>query len=229
MAKRNILMKKKNGTAWDELYPITTANNVKVSSISGLAGTDVQSCLQNLFTFADNGKKNIATVIGSPLSTSDTFDSMKNKIQTMKNTFASNLTAKGQSSSGSDTLNNLINKIVNINTGKKWATGNININAEYGYGTVTVSNLSFKPSYIITYVNYPASDDDYDERMYERVMVGTPWNKNLMLGCHGIFEDGSTTGMGTDSSRYTLTNDGFIIKSLYSPSFATTSMYICFE
>lgn len=28
MAKRNILMKKKNGTSWDELYPITTVDNI---------------------------------------------------------------------------------------------------------------------------------------------------------------------------------------------------------
>lgn len=150
MAKRNILMKKKNGTVWDELYPITTANNVKVSSISGLTGTDVQSCLQNLFTFADNGKKNIATVIGSPLTSTDTFDSMKSKIQTLKNTFASNLTSKGQSSSGSDTLNNLINKIANISTGKKSAFG---VNYPISYKEFSISGLDFKPSIVVGVCN----------------------------------------------------------------------------
>ncbi|ASN68302.1 putative tail fiber protein [uncultured Caudovirales phage] len=158
MAKRNILMKKKNGTVWDELYPITTANNVKVSSISGLTGTDVQSCLQNLFTFADNGKKNIATVIGSPLTSTDTFDSMKSKIQTLKNTFASNLTSKGQSSSGSDTLNNLINKIVNINTGRKWATGTQRSTTD---SALEIQGLNFEPTIVIV-INAWESSTSYD-------------------------------------------------------------------
>jgi len=36
VAKKNILIKKKNGTTWDELYPITTANNVKTSDGSSV-------------------------------------------------------------------------------------------------------------------------------------------------------------------------------------------------
>lgn len=77
---------------------------------------NVKAGMEELFTFADNGKKNIATVIGSPLSNTDSFDSMKSKIQTMKNTFASNLTAKEQNSSGNESLNNLINKVGKIST-----------------------------------------------------------------------------------------------------------------
>ena len=95
-----------------------SANKVKLNKISGMNVTEVQTAIQELFTFADNGKKNIATVIGSPLTSTDTFDSMKSKIQTMKNTFASNLTSKGQSSSSSESLNNLINKIPNISNMK---------------------------------------------------------------------------------------------------------------
>lgn len=34
------------------------AKSIGVSTISGLTGNDVQTCLQNLFQFADNGKKN---------------------------------------------------------------------------------------------------------------------------------------------------------------------------
>lgn len=40
MAKKNILIKKKNGTVWDELYPITNASNVKTA-----AGRDAESVL----------------------------------------------------------------------------------------------------------------------------------------------------------------------------------------
>lgn len=41
MSKRNILIKKKNGSTWDELYPITTANNIKCSN-----GKDVETQLK---------------------------------------------------------------------------------------------------------------------------------------------------------------------------------------
>ncbi|GAA0122263.1 hypothetical protein UT300018_15790 [Clostridium faecium] len=131
-----------------------SANKVKLNKISGMNATEVQTAIQELFQFADNGKKNISSVIGSPLSNTDSFDSMKSKIQTMKNTFASNLTAKGQSSSGSDTLNNLINKIPNINTGKKWATGTQISTNNY---SLEIRGLNFEPSIGIVWRNYGAT------------------------------------------------------------------------
>ncbi len=128
---------------------------LKAEDIKTQAGITVENKLNELFQFADNGKKNIASVIGSPLSSSDTFDSMKSKIQTLKNTFASNLTSKGQSSNGSDTLNNLINKIPNINTGKKWAEGTGKIGyPDDGSGIsqkTDISNLQFTPSIVFGY------------------------------------------------------------------------------
>lgn len=51
MAKKNILIKKKNGTTWDELYPITTANNVKTSD-----GSSVEAHLEDYVKFL-NGEK----------------------------------------------------------------------------------------------------------------------------------------------------------------------------
>lgn len=131
-----------------------SANRVKLNKISGMNATEVQTAIQELFIFADNGKKNIATVIGSPLATSDTFDSMKSKIQTLKNTFASNLTAKEQSSSGSESLDNLINRVKNINPQKKWAEGNFKENQYDESSSYTVDRsiyLSWKPGFIIVY------------------------------------------------------------------------------
>ncbi|WP_291559392.1 MULTISPECIES: hypothetical protein [unclassified Clostridium] len=194
---------------------------LKAEDIKTAAGITVENKLNELFQFADNGKKNIASVIGSPLSSSDTFDSLKSKIQTMKNTFASNLTAKGQSSSGSDTLNNLINKIPNINVGKKWATGTPNGNP------FTVSNLSFKPSYIIIYQRYTSPYGG--SSIYERVLVGTPENESLMIGGSGSFDYGSIGGGSANSSRYTIIDDGFTVNSSFSSTGYLKTLYICFE
>ena len=44
MATYNIQMKKSNGKAWDTIYPITLASNVKTND-----GNDVQHRLDNIF------------------------------------------------------------------------------------------------------------------------------------------------------------------------------------
>ena len=126
---------------------------LKAEDIKTGAGISVENKLNELFTFADNGKKNIASVIGSPLSSSDTFDSMKSKIQTLKNAFASNLTTKEQSSSGSESLENLINKVKNINPQKKWAEGNFkeNLDDSSSYTVDRSIYLNWKPGFIIVY------------------------------------------------------------------------------
>ncbi|MBE2923898.1 hypothetical protein HPJ95_05045 [Anoxybacillus flavithermus] len=101
MADKNIQMTQRNtsNTGWDNLYPITKASNVQVTPISGLSGTDVQTVLQNLFQFANDGKKQIANAI----------------------------TAKGVSASPTETFASLAAKIGQISTGKKWASGTVSV------------------------------------------------------------------------------------------------------
>lgn len=66
-------------------------------------------------------------------------------IDKIKNTMATNLTNKGTSANGTETLQSLADKIANVNTGKRWATGT-------GYsdssGFLTVIGLQFVPSVI---------------------------------------------------------------------------------
>ena len=79
--------------------------------------TTVEGALGELFQFANDGKTSIATVVGSPTLSNDTFPKIKNDIQIQKNNLATNLTNKGQSSVGTETLKSLVDKVVNINTG----------------------------------------------------------------------------------------------------------------
>ena len=96
-----------------------TADKVTLSGVNGITSNNVKGAIQELFTNADNAQKGISEVIGSPLSAGDTLDIQKNKIQGLKNTFASNLTAKEQNSNGNESLQGLINKVANIETNKK--------------------------------------------------------------------------------------------------------------
>lgn len=121
----------------------------------------ITGAINELFTNANNGKQNWVDVIGSPLLNTDTFATLMSKTQTLKDTFATNLTNKGQSASGTESLNSLVGKVANIATGKKFASGtktatsyttfmleNGTTNSGW-YGAVTVTGLTFQPSIIL--------------------------------------------------------------------------------
>ncbi|WP_225894539.1 hypothetical protein [Clostridium botulinum] len=137
-----------------DLADITTKQgdliNLKTSN-----KTNLVSAVNELFQNANNGKNLISSVVGNPLLASDTFQQQSNKIQNLKNTFASNLTSKQQPSNGNESLNNLINKVANINTGKRFATGTRTI-AETGTTqlVVQIRGLSFTPSKVIVTGHY---------------------------------------------------------------------------
>lgn len=137
--------------------------STQIGILSGLNTTakdNLVNAVNELFTFANDGKSKWSSVIGSPLVSTDTFTDMQTKTQTIKNTLATNLTAKGQSSTGTETLTALVNKVANVATGKKFATGAVSRDSTFtnfttGSGafqsnqpSVTVSGLSFMPSLV---------------------------------------------------------------------------------
>ncbi len=83
-----------------------------------LKGKPLTEQTKVVFQNADNGKKNWVDVIGNPLLNTDTFSQLKDKTQVIKNTLASNLAAKGQNSTGTETLTNLANKVGSIAKGQ---------------------------------------------------------------------------------------------------------------
>ncbi|KEI96552.1 hypothetical protein N496_15290 [Clostridium botulinum A2B3 87] len=137
-----------------DLADITTKQgnliNLKTSN-----KTNLVSAVNELFQNANNGKNLISSVVGNPLLATDTFQQQSNKIQNLKNTFASNLTSKQQPSNSNESLNNLINKVANINTGKRFAVGTRTI-AESGTTqlVVQIRGLSFTPSKVIVTGHY---------------------------------------------------------------------------
>ena len=97
-----------------------TAVDAKVGDTANLKTqnkTNVVSAINELFTNANNLKKDWADVVGAPLNPNDTSAQLKDKTQTIKNTLATNLTEKGQVANGSETLDNLARKVKNISTG----------------------------------------------------------------------------------------------------------------
>ncbi|EPE61270.1 carbohydrate-binding CenC domain protein [Exiguobacterium sp. S17] len=125
------------------------AMSAQIGILSGLNTTNktnLVNAVNELFTFANDGKTKWSSVIGSPLLSSDTFTQMQSKTQTIKNTLATNLTAKGQSSVGTETLTALADKVANVETGKKFATGTVTATSN---GTITLSGLAFSPTIVM--------------------------------------------------------------------------------
>ena len=143
-------------TVEDKLSSTTdlSADQVTVNN-SNLNSKDVNSALTELFTFADNGKKNWVDVIGSPLLNTDSFSTLKSKTQTLKNTMASNLNSKAQSASGTEDLNSLINKIKDIEY-VKIAEGMIP-QVGSSTGEIKIEGLDFTPNFIVMWALIPDS------------------------------------------------------------------------
>lgn len=122
----------------------------------------IVSAINELFTFANNGKNDWANVIGSPLTTNDTFAQMRSKTQNQKNNLASNLIIKGQTANGNETLQQLINKVNNIELGWKQAFGTAtavyrsdrpvnpeSINQNRNGNFIEVRGLDFAPKVVV--------------------------------------------------------------------------------
>lgn len=123
-------------------------SQLQTSNKSNLVGA-----INELFQNANNGKSTIATAVGSPLSSGDTFGAMGSKIDTLTSKFKTNLNAKGVSTSSADKMSNLIDKVGTISTGRKWAKGSGGKIQGDGYGIKEVRVVINAPiDFDISYV-----------------------------------------------------------------------------
>lgn len=90
-----------------------TAENVTLND-NNFKSKNVKGALDELFTFADNGKKGIVNVIGNPLNANDSFSTIKNKTQNIKSNFITKLSSKGIYKNSDDTLQSLVSSLDNI-------------------------------------------------------------------------------------------------------------------
>lgn len=126
------------------------AGSINVTDTNNrFTATNVEGVLDELFLNANDIKTKWSSVVGSPLVASDTSVTMQSKTQTIKTSLASKLTAKGQSSVGTETLTALVDKVASISTGKRLAIGSVSVT--WGVDGFTVSGLAFRPNKI--YIN----------------------------------------------------------------------------
>jgi|GEM_PF-3700937 len=201
-----------------------TPNSVKILSdqmgtLSGLnttAKSNLVAAVNELFQFANDGKVKWSNVVGSPLTSSDTFTQMQTKTQTIKNTLATNLTAKGQSSTGTETLTALVNKVANVNTGKKFATGSRYIDSN---GYLSVTTLDFSPSVVEFKFTFTSTQTWYFKGMLtvDRQAVGS----NTMYGVGESLSTGGSVGT-QDYYPYLYPNDNGMLANGFKLRFTDT-------
>lgn len=164
-----------------DLASQTTGKGASLIGINDSANqfmaTNVEGALSELFTSVSNGKSTVANAI----------------------------TQKGQTTSGSDTFEQLATAISNINTGKKWATGLTTSLSQ----VLTVNGLSFKPSTII--LNYGTTWGNW---MYNFAYVDTRLTNNGNGVYIRILSGGFTDYSSTFASYVTITNTGFSVSNL---------------
>ena len=114
----------------------------------------------NIYTFAENGKYGIT-------------DDRDNEVT--KDYFKNVLIDKDIECNEIDGMLNLINKVEDIDLGRKWASGGNIVGSKYvsisGYSyisTITISNLDFKPSLIYIYL----SSTDRPSTIYDIELLG---------------------------------------------------------
>ncbi|HBJ1646025.1 TPA: hypothetical protein LA462_000479 [Clostridium botulinum] len=156
-----------------------SASKVNLTAINGMSAKNVQAGIQELFTFASNGKSAIAGKVGN-ITGNNTHAEIANRIQTDKNTAAANLNGKGVSASGNEALASLVSKIANISvsgmggvrvvsgttttsldkksfsqiSGDLNSLGGTNISTNY-----LTFNLAFRPRFIIAFRPGPTESD----------------------------------------------------------------------
>jgi hypothetical protein len=198
------------------------AKNIAVEDLNNrFTATDVEGVLNELFTFANDGKTSIASVIGSPATSGDTFATLANHIQNAKNKGATNLTNKGVSASGTESLDSLMSKIANVNTGKKWASGTtINSNLNNG---ISIRGLSFAPSIFIIYTT------EYNSTYNGMLAVGVKDNTIYYNGAtrNGLVSLKTASSQIVDIPSITWYSDGFMIA--YSANANFTIKWYAFE
>lgn len=145
----------------DVVNKINKVNDIgNKNQLQTVSKNDLVSAINEVFQSANNGKDIIANAIGSPLVNSDTFSDMGSKIDTLTKTFQNNLSEKGIEVLPTDKIPSLINKVVGVNTGKKFAMGTCNpgdLIREYNgilyHWYIEERSLDFLPNTIIIIPN----------------------------------------------------------------------------
>ena len=168
--------------------------------------SDVISALSD--TQGINQKAELASVIGSPATASDNVATQITKLQTAKDTLATNITSKGVTASQTDAVSVLADKVGQIVIGKRWASGTFSS----GSTSLVVSNLNFTPSIVIVRGFYSAADMAM-QRVYVNPSLLTTYGTDKLNTVGFTSIRNNPTNISSLSVSFTITNGGFTVNN----------------
>lgn len=175
---------------------------------------DVNTFIDNIkdcFQFANDGKTSVASVIGSPTVATETFTQITSDIQTQKTNLATNLTSKGQSSTDTETLKALVDKVANITIGKQFASGSVSGQNVPNNGTYVVSGLAFIPKIIITSTHLNPGYIQASARIQNTSLGAESWQYAKGGGAINVYTEPTTTSFTVTNSSGTTLNSFYWI------------------
>ncbi|MCC0764276.1 hypothetical protein IR151_14840 [Clostridioides sp. ES-S-0006-03] len=187
------------------------------------------------------GKNNVASTLGSPFTGTDKLNITKTKIETLKNTFAANLTNKNVSANKTESMQNLIDKVSSIKNIIKTAKSESNyitMKPSYvlPYGqtdsvrrvSLEINSLSFRPNLV-----FMTTKDNYSN--YTTIAFDSTMNlmPNLILCISEEYRSGNRQNIGRfqnrifDTDTYSnSTSGGFFTNGFRTPIYLNdTSIY----
>lgn len=143
----------------------------------------------------------------------DETTNIKNELKTCHANLKNNLIEKSIECSSTDKLLSLVNKVGEIELGKKWATGKAQTNTTNFKGTITVSGLSFRPSIIVM-----CGPRDVPTRVTGGLYIqGHLENSNITYNYDFSYDDyGYTYAVSVGNStndKYYIVNNGFRLRA----------------
>ena len=119
---------------------------------------ELEGRVNEAFTSANNGKQLIASAIGEPVSSEDTFQAMSDDINGLLSTFKTNMMNNGIVVESGDRFKSLIDKIATMveegsGKGMRYVQGSYTYTSENSTSVTVQTNLGFTPQYFVVVVN----------------------------------------------------------------------------
>ena len=150
-------------------YEKQNASETSISDTNNnFTATNVEDALVELFQYVNSGKNGVATSIGLPLNSSDSFSVMVDKINQLKTTFSINNTKKGATTYPYEPLTQMIDKILSIPnitlTGTVSKKSKLNVTAPYNLEIILTEaiNLSDVTTTIFEFISGEQGVVHYD-------------------------------------------------------------------
>ena len=174
---------------------------------------ELENRVNEAFTNANNGKQLIASAIGEPVSSEDTFQAMSTDINGLLSTFKANMMNNGITVESGDRFKSLIDKIATMveegsGKGIRYVQGSYTYTSEKSASVTVQTNLGFIPQYFVVVVNgmYVSGVNDLSASGNKYMVLTTdcPYHGYQMIWSDGGTSSDRVLNLAYDANSFTI-------------------------